>query len=55
MASFKKRVFGSEVSEDIILEFDKLGTGGQIVETKITPRPLISILLFYIVYKCTLQ
>ena len=38
MASFKKRVFGSEVSEDIILEFDKLGTGGQIVETKITPR-----------------
>ena len=33
MATFKKRVFGAEVEEDVILEFEKLGTGGQISET----------------------
>ena len=38
MPTFKKRVFGAEVEEDVILEFQRLATGGRIVETKTTPR-----------------
>ena len=34
MPTFKKRVFGSEVPQDIILEFERLGTGGRIEEAK---------------------
>ena len=35
MPTFKKRVFGAEVEEDIILEFQRLATGGRIVETEV--------------------
>ena len=33
MPTFKKRVFGQEVEEDVRLEFKRLGTGGRISET----------------------
>jgi len=34
MPAFKKRVFGAEVSDDIILEYERLGTGGRIEEAR---------------------
>ena len=33
MPTFKKRVFGAEVEEDVILEFQRLATGGRITDT----------------------
>ena len=34
MPTFKKRVFGAEVEDDVILEFQRLATGGRITDTK---------------------
>ena len=41
--TFKKRLFGTDPDSDVIQEFERLGTGGRIVETEVNGEILKSV------------